>query len=417
MVMMYRVLISSLAPFILLFLIVKMGRFADRLGLTVPDETGARLWFHAASNGELNSARPVINALMAHRPDLRILITTNTATARDMAVNWNMARCDILLAPIDLRWAHRFLLTHWQVIGLVIVENELWPNRIATCARSGVPVAMVGARLSARSSARWAKFGTLFRTVLADVTLASAQDDASQKRLTDLGLTPEKWRTSIDLKALYQIPPVPPEYDAHKPYYDRKMTILAASTHEGEEQIMLDAFTTVQKSFSKARLILALRHPRRRDEVIAVLQKMGLPFVQHSKGQMPAEDIRVTLADTMGDMPLWYRLSGVCFVGGSLVPKGGHTPYEPIRHGCAVVHGPSRHNFAAIYERLDTVGGAILTDAENLSCDLMALLDPQVQDVLRKKAKACLPAPGDLNAMVTAIEDMTQDVRKKTRHD
>ncbi len=399
--LLYRCLISLAAPLILAVAVLRMGGLTARLGLVGPAVPGRHLWLHGASNGELASARPVIAALLARDPALRILITTNTVTGRRMARDWGMPGVEAQLAPLDLRWAVARVLRAWEVTALVIVENELWPNRLAAARRAGVPAAIIGGRLSARSAARWARWPGVIGPALGGLAWVSAQDDGSARRFQALGASPAQTAPTLDLKAFYR-PPAPTAEDAAlAPLYDRAQTVLAASTHPGEEAPVLAGFAEARARQSGLHLILAPRHPQRRDELVKLLRAQGLSFVQHSARQRRGAETAVTLADTLGDMPLWYRLSGRAFVGGSLVPKGGHTPYEPAAFGCAILHGPHTENFAAPYQMLAQAGAArAVTDAASLARALMALESPGAQEAMAAKAAQALPQPGDLEALL-----------------
>jgi 3-deoxy-D-manno-octulosonic-acid transferase len=311
---------------------------AERLGAKGPQ--GA-LWIHGASNGELASARWVIEALAARGP---VLVTASTVSGREMVRGWDIGVA-VALAPLDLPGAlSRFLAG--GVAGFVNIEGEIWPRRFRTLARAGVPMAMIGARMSAKTAGFWERVGARF---LADVDLVSAQDPASSAYLTRLGA---EVTGLCDLKAeaVLRAPVLPPAPD-------RERVVLAASTHEGEEAPLVEAFL---RQTRYERLILAPRHPRRGDAIEALLRAKGIPVARRSRGE--ALGGRVYLADTLGEMALWYAAAGVCFVGGSLVDRGGHTPWEPVRAGCAVLHGPHVGNFEAAYAALDAAGAARLWD-------------------------------------------------------
>ena len=352
---------------------------AERLG-HVPAPKTPTIWLHGASNGEVASARWVLERLLAERPGLSVLLTTNTATARTMAQGWELPGVTVAFAPLDLRGALNRLLQGWMPQALLTVEGEIYPRRFAACARAGIPVALIGARMSARSAAGWAELQPVMAHALQAVTLASAQDEASGQRLIGLGLPAAAMRPVCDLKAVgirrLPAPDLPPQAS-------RTRVLLAASTHEGEEAAVLAAFAAARDRFDH--LILAPRHPRRGDEVAALILAQGLSMARRNSGALPGTE-EVFLADTMGEMDLWYARAGACFVGGSLVARGGHSPWEPARFGCAVLHGPSTFNFAAAYGALAAAGGALRVEGgESLTLALQSL-DAQRQAAL---AAAC----------------------------
>lgn len=349
-VILYRLLLSLALPVLLVRLVWRTLRgaepramLAERLGGGAPGAPGA-LWLHAASNGELASAQPLIAALLAARPDLQLLVTSNTATAQTLARSWNEPRLTARAAPLDARWIlARFLARH-RPAALIVVENELWPNRMTLAAARGLPVFVVGARISARSAQRWRRSG-LGPRLMAAITALSAQDPASEAGFLSLGLRPDAVLAQLNLKTAVAAPA--PDYVLDWP---RAATVLAASTHEGEEAVVLDALVQARALRPGLRLILAPRHPRRAPEIAALITARGLAHVSRSSGAAPQAE--VLLADTMGEMANWYAAAGLCFIGGTLVEKGGHTPWEPAAYGCALVHGPSISNHAAAFAAL-----------------------------------------------------------------
>ncbi|WP_208349902.1 3-deoxy-D-manno-octulosonic acid transferase [Pseudaestuariivita rosea] len=398
----YRLLISVVTPVLLL----RLGDMCARLGFQKAKDTFPRLWIHAASNGELASVRFLIKHLVEHDETLRILITTNTQTARAMANRWMLPRVSCILSPIDLRNCTRRILRNWHVTGLIVVENELWPNRLTVCHAEDIPVGYIGARLSEKSAKTWGKFPQLIKNTLHCITWASAQDELSKDRLTKLGLAKDKWLPTIDLKSFFE-PADQPVPVAVAQLYDRHSTILAASTHDGEDDLVLQAFKQARDYHPGLHLILAPRHPKRRDQITALLHQHDLTYVQHSTGARRDATTAVTLADTMGEMDVWYQLASICFVGGSLVDKGGHTPYEPLSYGSAVIHGPSTANFARIYQLLDQQNGAICVgSADQLASAIAQLLDPSKREEIVANAEKHIASSADLKHLIDAITDM-----------
>ncbi|RLL71372.1 3-deoxy-D-manno-octulosonic acid transferase [Paenirhodobacter hankyongi] len=389
MLFLYRLLLSLALPVLLIRLGLRALRgaepaaaLAERLGGGAPSAPGA-IWLHAASNGELISAQPLIAALFAARPGLRLVVTTNTVTARAMALGWGDERITVRAAPLDTRWAlARFLARH-RPAALIVVENELWPNRLLGCAARGLPVLAIGARMSARSARRWRKTGLGPRLMRA-VTALSAQDPASEAEFRALGLPARATLPIVNLKTAVRLPE--PDVSLGWP---RETTLLAASTHEGEEEIVLDAFARARTANPSLRLILAPRHPRRGPEIARLITARGLAFATRSTGA-PAT-APVLLADTMGEMTNWYAAAGICFIGGTLAPKGGHTPFEPAAQGCALLHGPSVFNHGDAFAALDAARGAIrVEDADSLAAGFA--LAPAAQTDLARAARRALAA-------------------------
>ena len=388
----YRLLLSLALPVLLARLLGRVLRggepaamLAERLGGGEAAAPGA-LWLHAASNGELASARPLIAALQAARPDLRLLVTVNTVTARAMAQGWGDPRIAVRAAPLDARWSvARFLARH-RPAALIGIENELWPNRFAMAAARGLPVFVIGARMSARSAARWRRTG-LGPRLMATITALSAQDEASEAAFQGLGLPAARLLPRLNLKTEISAPP--PGFALPWP---REKTLLAASTHEGEEEIVLEAFVRARAHDPELRLILAPRHPRRAEEIARLIAAQGLAHVTRTSGAAPGAP--VLLADTMGEMANWYAAAGICFIGGTLAPKGGHTPFEPVAYGCALAHGPSVANHAAAFAALDAGGAALaVRDAATLAAAFETT--PAGQADLAARAQAALAALRD----------------------
>ncbi|MWD29413.1 3-deoxy-D-manno-octulosonic acid transferase, partial [Aquicoccus sp. SCR17] len=364
------------------------------------------LWLHGASNGELASARPVIEALRAARPGLRILVTCNTVTGREMVRGWGL---EARLAPLDLRWIARRLIRRQDIRALVTLEAELWPNRHAALAEAGRPVILLGARLSPGTAAGWGRFPALASQLMEAVTFASPQDTGSARRLAELGLPEERIGPVVAMKSLYRPADLPAE-PALEQGFDRGATWLAASTHPGEEEIALAAHAEARATRPGLRLILAPRHPRRGDEIARLVAQAGLTCDRRSAGEQTGA--AVLLADTMGEMDRWYALAGTVFVGGSLAEHGGHTPFEPMAHGCALLHGPDVANFTAAYAALDEAGGAReVTDAASLCAAILALADPAARAAMTDAARAALAPEAGLDALVAdllaALDDQT----------
>ncbi len=344
------------------------GALGERLGYVPRPAAGATLWLHAASNGELASARWVVEDLLAARPGLKVLVTTNTATAQALGRAWNLEGVTVAFAPLDLAPAIQQVLQRWKPQALITVEAEIYPRRFALCAKAQIPIVLIGGRMSKRSFHGWQALQPVMARALGRVQMASVQDEASGQRLLALGLPQAAMRAPCDLKAVaiarQPAPTLPPREN-------RARWLLAASTHAREEAIILDAFAQVRDLFDH--LIIAPRHSRRGDEVEALISARGFALARRSDGSMPGA-APIFLADTMGEMDLWYALCGACIVGGSFVPKGGHTPWEPARMGCAIVHGPWVENFAAPYDALAKAGGALqVHDAQDLAAALADL--------------------------------------------
>ena len=385
----YQILMALALPFILTQALWRGGQAAlrDRLGLGPDLPPGPALWLHGASVGEVTSARWVIEALRAARPDVQILVTANTLTGRDVVAGWGLAGVRAALAPVDSAGAAGRLLDRITPQALVIIENELWPARSAAAHRRGVQVLVIGARLSDRSAARWRHLPGLIGPLLARIDWLSPQDEASARHLTALGLPGAALGPTITLKAQAMAQDRPSPFAAPAP---RAATLLAASTHPGEEAGILGAFAAARAQGGPQILILAPRHPARGDEVAALITASGLRFARRTLGQVPDATTTVFLADTLGEMDLWYQMAGICLIGGSFADRGGHTPFEPASWGCALIHGPSVHNFAPQFAALDRVGGAVALRQIDAVTDALLGMDAARQGQLAQAARTGL---------------------------
>ncbi|MFD1343795.1 3-deoxy-D-manno-octulosonic acid transferase [Litorisediminicola beolgyonensis] len=389
----YRLLLTLAAP---LLLWKARGQWRERLGLETTRAARPHLWLHAASNGELASARPVIAALQEARPDLPLFVTCNSETGVALAREMGF---EARLAPIDLSGPTRRVLSRWRVAAHLTMESELWPNRIRL---TRGPVIALGARMTEKSARLWRRLPGTARASLGRIALLSAQEPASLARFRALGLPEQAAGPVTDLKALVSLPDLAPDRMLEEAFR-RGRTWLAASTHDGEERIVLDAFRQARKSEPGLRLILAPRHPRRGDEIADLVRGAGLMLARRSTGDAPGQ-AAVYLADTMGEMVLWYRLAGRVFVGGTMADVGGHTPYEPARFACALIHGPDIGKNAAPFARLHEADAAIRVEtAEALAQALRRLSDPARQTEMGEAGRAALAGAADLDALMARL--------------
>ncbi|SNT17655.1 3-deoxy-D-manno-octulosonic acid transferase [Tropicimonas sediminicola] len=409
----YRLALTLAAPLAAGYFALRLARgretladLGERLGRGASGgaASGPVIWLHGASNGELTSARDLIETLLREAPECRMVVTSNSLTGRDMVRGWGLARLEARLAPLDYRPCLAAFLDNDRPSLLILLEGDLWPNRMAMAAKRGIPVAMISARISERSAAKWHRRPGMVRHLFEPVRLFSAQDAASESKFRELGLPPERIVAPVTLKASVRLPaPDPDLLTQYREVFPREDTWLAASTHEGEEEQVLVAFELARRARPSLRMILAPRHPARSAEVRALLEGAGLRFRTRSAGDAPDKESDVYLADTLGEMPLWYALSGQCFVGGSLVAKGGHTPYEPAQFGSAILHGPDLRNFAEPYAALDAAGGALkVADGPALG-EALARLDPPALDALAERATDAL-AGGAGEGMDSLVE-------------
>lgn len=369
----WRLAATALAPLLPLWLARRArrgkeipARLAERRGEGAVRPPGPLLWLHAASVGETTSILPLLEALAARRPDLSLLVTTGTVTAAAVLGQRLppalAARVTHRFVPLDVPgWAARFL-DGWRPDAAVFVESELWPNLLAACRRRGVPLALVNARMSARAARRWLRAPGFAREVLASFRLVLAQSMADAERLEDLGAADVGAWGNLKFAA----PPLPAdaaELDRLRALLAGRPVLLAASTHPGEEAIAAEAHRRLAPAHPGLLLLVVPRHPPRGAEVAATLAAAGLRTTRRSLGQDPGPEDAAHVADTLGELGLFYRLAGVALVGGSLVPHGGQNPLEPARLGCPILLGPHTWNFAEPVLRLVAAGGAEIVAA------------------------------------------------------
>jgi 3-deoxy-D-manno-octulosonic-acid transferase len=356
----------------------------------------AAIWVHGASVGELTSARQVIHALSKTHP---IHITANSETGRDLAAGWGLPAT---LAPLDLPGALDRFLAACQPRLLISIEAEFWPLRSRLLAERGVAQALIGARLSERSAGTWGRFPRIIRPILSRIDALSAQDQASEGRLLSLGLHASSLLPRLDLKLLDPASVRPPVDGSL-----RDRTILAASTHEGEDAVILDAFIEARARCPDLRLILAPRHPNRGDEIAALIAARGLAVIRRSQGGSIPESGGVLLADTLGEMPKWYAVAGICIIGGSLQDHGGHTPWEPAAYCCALLYGPHIGNFVESFDALNADNAATQISARTLA-DHMT---PDAQDAHRMGQAArnlLLARAGDPAPLIERLAELAK---------
>ena len=398
--LLYRLAASLLALPILARAAVR-GQLRARLGLEAAAPVD--IWLHGASVGEMTSARPLVAALLAAEPGLRIVATANTVTGLAQVAGWALPQVVARLAPVDGWGATRRFVTRHRPRALIVLENELWPGRITDAHRAELAVMLVGARLSERSARRWARLAPrLVAAMLGRVRLASAQDAASAARLARLGLPVEAMVAPVMLKAAVAAVETPTLPFALPP---RNRVALAASTHPGEETAVLEGFASARAAKALDLLILAPRHPDRGPDVARLIAATGLPFATRSRGEVPGPETAVYLADTLGEMALWYRAAGITLVCGSFTDRGGHTPYEPAQAGSAILHGPDTTNFTEAYAELEVAGAAVQVEAAGIGAALIAT-DAAKQARLSAAARQALRSGGgDLEALARAILD------------
>jgi 3-deoxy-D-manno-octulosonic-acid transferase len=324
----------------------------QKIGLRLPVRpVGQVIWGHAVGVGEALALAGLFAQLAKRLPTHHFLISSSAKTSAQALANGQLPpRCQHQFAPIDTPKAlHRFL-THWHPSLFIACELDLWPGLIGKTRTLGIPLFLVNARLSPDSVRNKQRWRLLYQAVLNCFDTIYCQNIATQQGFLRLGISPSRLAVNGSVKALAE----PLAFDAHlfdqlKVHLNQRPCWLAASTHEGEEHIAINAHVLIRQTVPDALLIIAPRYPKRGNDLA---QHYDLKHAQRSQGAMPNKNTCIYLADTIGEMGIWYSLSQIALIGGSLVTVGGHNPYEALHLNCAVLHGPHIHNFQESYEEL-----------------------------------------------------------------
>jgi len=376
---------------------------------------GVLAWVHAASVGETNAVLPVIEALGAARPNLNVLLTTGTVTSASLAERRLPVRSLHQYVPLDApEYAARFL-EHWRPDLAVFTESEIWPSLILETSARGIPLALVNARLSHRSRRRWQRNKGMAQPLFNRFDVVLAQNDPLARGFSALGARNVHAVGNLKIDA-----PPPPvdlgELERLTAALDGRPGFVAASTHEGEEEIIAEAHRQLARNFDKFCTIIAPRHPERGTAIAERLKDMGLTVAQRSLGVLPGERTDIYVADTIGELGTLYALTPIAFIGGSLVDRGGQNPIEAVRHGVAVLTGPHWQNFRDAYLTLLRHEGAIeVNSADTLAAAVTQLLQSQaeMQHMRAGATQALATLSGALEQTVARLLSYLPDERLK----
>ncbi len=375
--LLYSAVLYVLIPFVVLrlfFLTIRKPayrkRIHERFGYVQRlDSSLPIIWIHAVSVGEVHASKPLVDQIIRSYPHYQLLITTMTLTGSEAVQNHYGNRVAHSYIPYDLPGAvHRFILRIKPAL-LVVMETEIWPNLFYICRKNNIPVVIANARMSEKSFAGYQRLSGLARDTLSNVSFVITQGQADAERLVSLGADKGRVTVSGSIKFDIEFPE-----DIKKQglllrqniFHDRPVWI-AASTHAGEEQIILSAFGGILKQHRDCLLIIAPRHPERSNTIADLSDKSGFITVRKSQGQKVDDQVKVYLLDTLGELPEYYAASDLAFVGGSLIPHGGHNMLEPACLGIPVITGPYNHNFSEISAMLQRSGAAwIVAGVEEL---------------------------------------------------
>lgn len=371
----------------------RLGERAGEATRERPD--GPLLWTHAASVGESLLALPLIEALLNERPNAHALITTGTVTSAKLMEKRLPPRAFHQFAPLDQAGAWRRFFDHWRPELGCLVESEIWPHLILEANRANLPLVLINARMSARSASRWRWASGTARRLLGSLTLCLARSQADAARFAELG--------AVDVRMLGDLknatPPLPADAAALsklKAEIGDRLVWLAASTHPGEEMALLTAHQRLQAERKDLLTVIVPRHPERGEQIASDLRASGATIARRSLAERPTAETGLYLADTLGELGLFYRLSRLAFIGGSLVPHGGQNPLEAARLGCPPLFGPHTGNFEEMTANLLEANAARrVTDAVDLARTAGALIaDSEALSQMAAKGREAGAAEG-----------------------
>lgn len=374
-------------------------RLDERFGkASQPRPSGKLIWCHAASVGESLSVLSLLQKLRSQHPQTTILLTTGTITSARLIESRRAEGIIHQYVPVDTPKAVRDFLDHWQPDLALWMESELWPNLLAGLKQCGVPAILLNGRMSARSFRKWQRLRPWAKEILSTFVLCLAQTHQAAEYLNMLGA--QNVRTLGNLK--FTTDPLP--YDSEKlkaleTVVAGRRVWLMASTHAGEDEIAIATHQKLSRDFSNLLTIIAPRHPHRAAEIRLLLEQSRLEYSVRSEGQIIHEKTGIYLADTMGEMGLFYRLAPLTCLGGSFT-WGGHNPIEPAQLGCAMIFGPAMTNFQEIADEFLAQQAALqISSGEDLPAALMRLLnEPKFADNLRSEAALLLQSKQQIMA-------------------
>lgn len=387
----------------------------ERFGFGAASPPGA-IWVHAVSVGEVQAAAPLVQAITERHRGLSCVLTTATPTGAARARALFGAHVQVRYAPYDLPGAVRRFFARVRPRIAIILETEIWPNLYRECGRRRVPLVLASARLSPRSVGRYQRLdrllGGLFRETLSHAAIVGAQSAEDAARFRSIGAIPERTHVTGNIKFDFALPADIGECgrELRGAYAGRRPVWIAGSTHAAEEEILLDAHAAVRREIPDALLVLVPRHPPRFGDVAELLGRRHVTFARRSSsGSTGSADAEVLLVDTLGELLQFYAAADVAFVGGSLVPVGGHNPLEPAALGLPVLTGPHIFNAEEIARLLRDEGAMrMVHGAADLAPELVALLrEPAERQRIGALARAAVERNrGALERLLALIEPL-----------
>lgn len=414
----YSLILYLLTPFALLRLVWRglrargyWRRWGERFGFVPVNRGAAPIWVHAVSVGEVQAAAPLLRALLKRYPQVPLLVTTTTPTGSEQLHSLFEGSIQHVYMAYDLPDAVARFLNRTRPRLALVMETEIWPNLYRACARRGIPVLLVNARLSARSAAGYGRLRGLTATTLECLHGIAAQSRADADRLIGLGAPPERVRVTGSIKFDMKVPASLTEQAAvlRRDWGLQRPVWIAASTHESEDEMALDAHRGVRERFPDALLVLVPRHPERFARVAALCRDQGWQTVLRSSGEPTPADAEVFVGDSMGELLLFFGAADVAFIGGSLIPHGGHNPLEASAQRVPVLFGPHMFNFEQIATLLLEAGAAREVGDSGQLADSVAhwLADPAARITAGERGAAVVEAnKGARNAVLAMVAEV-----------
>jgi 3-deoxy-D-manno-octulosonic-acid transferase len=394
----------------------RLGRVPSRI---VQNATGPVIWIHAVSVGEALAISELVSRLRARFATARILISTTTQTGQKLAAERFGAE-NVFYFPLDFAFAVRPYLRRLKPDVIVLAETEFWPNFIRLAHSSGAKIIVTNARISDHSFPRYRRFAALMRPVLRQIDAFLTQSKTDAERLVEIGAPKDRVIVAGNLK--FEVKPPDTSHgivrDLAKAFERDSIApvIVAGSTVEGEEPIVLDAFRKLLSAYPTSRLLLAPRHRERFESIASLLETSGISFARRSKLPGDLAELKpgsVLLLDSIGELSAIYSLADIAFVGGSLVPRGGHNILEPAYFGKAIVVGPHTENFRDIVSYFTAEDAVLICEPEELADRWLALLrEPAVRKQFGERARAVfLQRSGATDRTVHAIAERMKSSR------
>ncbi len=370
-------------------------RWRERMALGYrPGTLKHSVWIHAVSVGETLAAAPLIEALLARFPETPLIVTTTTPTGSERMRALFGDRVTHVYCPWELPGAYRRFFRAFDPRLVIVLETELWPNLCAAATARGAKLMLMNGRLSEKSYRGYARLGALVRPMLGRFQVLAVQTEAEAERFRQLGADPQRIKVNGSVKFdLTLDDPVKTAASALRAEFTQRPVWIAASTHPGEDEMVLAAHRQILADQPQALLVLVPRHPERFDEVAGLARRRGFGRARRSRHDTVDEQTQVYLADTMGELLILFGVSDVAFVGGSLVPVGGHNLLEPAAWSLPVLSGTHLHNFTAIADLLDQAGALeLVADSEALARAVAALFADADECRRRGEAAAAVVA-------------------------